>query len=294
MKKFYKDIAFSTVCVVFALIMVVGICSCENLSSAPNEPKWHDDHMGIAHALGTADGRTETNSLEALEDSYERGFKVFETDFCLTSDGYLALRHDFEADSYFSFEQDMDDTPVMSKDEFLSTPIKGIYTPILFNDLIDFMNQHSDVYVITDSKCSDKETVVKQFTKLKEIVDSTGNKSLYDRIIVQLYSYDMLEYVESVYEFKNYILTLYQMENVNYSKAGRFCKANGIDVITMPQESCNAEISSKLHTYGLKVFAHTVNRIRTIESLNAYHGIDGFYTDYISPKDHEKYGYANK
>ncbi len=294
MKKYSKKITLTAACMALAALMIIGICSCENASSAPKEPKWHDDHVVIAHALGTVDGRSETNSLEALQDSYERGFKVFETDFCLTSDGYLALRHDFEEDSYFTFEQDMDDTKVMSKDEFLSTPIKGIYTPILLDDLIAFMNEHNDVHIVTDSKSSDKETVVEQFKKLKEIVEATGNPTLYDRIIVQLYSYDMLEYVESVHQFKNYILTLYQMEDMSYGKVGRFCKAKGIDVVTMPQESCSLKTSEKLHEYGLKVYTHTVNRIKTVDSLNAYHGIDGFYTDYISPNDLKKYGFERK
>lgn len=294
MKGYAKLISIVMGCVVLAALFVVCICSCDSASSAPPVPGWYDDNVVIAHALGTIDGRTETNSLEALCYSYDRGFKVFETDICLTSDGYLALRHDFAADSYFTFEQDMDDTPIMSKEEFLSTPIKGIYTPILLDDLIAFMNEHSDVYIVTDSKSTDKETVIKQFAKLKETVDRIGNSGLYDRIIVQLYNYDMLDWVKEVYDFKNYILTLYQMKNVNYNKVGKYCKEQGIRVVTMPQENCSAEISKKLHSYGVKVYTHTVNRIRTVDSLNTYHGVDGFYTDYVSPKDLEKYGFERK
>jgi glycerophosphoryl diester phosphodiesterase len=59
------------------------------------------DYTLIAHAGGTLFDRdgamlTYTNSKEAIEQNYRRGHRVFEIDFSLTRDGYLAAVHDWE------------------------------------------------------------------------------------------------------------------------------------------------------------------------------------------------------
>ncbi len=41
----------------------------------------------IAHALGEADGKIETNSKEAFLTSWQNGFRAVEADFTYTSDG---------------------------------------------------------------------------------------------------------------------------------------------------------------------------------------------------------------
>lgn len=256
-------------------------------------PQWCRESMVIAHALGSVDGRCGTNSLEALEESYERGFRVFEADIILSSDEALVLRHDFESDSYYNFEQHMDDTPVMSKNEFLNTSINGIYTPMLFETLIDFMDSHKDIYLVTDTKNIDEKTIKKQFSMIKSIVDRK-NPELYERIIVQLYNYEMKAIIDDICKFENYILTIYQMANVDYNRLGRYCNKNGIAVVTMPVERVKKEHSDILHSYGVSVYTHTVNRIKLIESLHLYHNVDGFYTDYISPADVEKYKLTRK
>ena len=294
MKKITKGIWGGICAVVLGTILILSICSCQNVKSEPSVPEWCKENTVFAHALGTIDGRSETNSLEALEESYERGFKVFETDICLSSDDYLVLRHDFAADSYYTFEQAMDDTPVMSKDEFLSTPINGIYTPILFDDIVDFMSKHDDVYIITDTKSTDEKTVLKQFVKLKEVVDRKKDPELYERIIVQIYNYDMKKTIDKVFKFDNYIFTLYQLGDADYNKVAKYCRENGIAVVTVPMEKISKEKSALLHKNGITVCTHTVNRIKSIESLNLYHGIEGFYTDYVSPEDLQKYGFKRK
>ncbi len=252
--------------------------------------KWHESNMVVAHALGTVDGRVETNSEEALTESYERGFRVFEADLSLTSDNELVLRHDFDDTSYYNFEQDKTYTPHLTKNEFLSNPINGIYTPMTVDDIVKFLAKHKDTYLITDTKCTNKEDAVKQFTILKKTIDKANDPSLYSRIIVQLYNYDMKSWVESVTKFDNYILTLYQMTNIDYNKVGKYCRDNKIEVVTMPQESCKRERSQLLHDYGIKVYTHTVNKILDLQSLLNDVNVDGFYTDFISPDDLKKAG----
>ena len=49
----------------------------------------------IAHAGGQFNGATYTNSLEALDQNYEAGFRAFEIDLSFTSDGELVCLHDW-------------------------------------------------------------------------------------------------------------------------------------------------------------------------------------------------------
>ncbi len=255
-----------------------------NSSKIP-EGKWHKNNMVVAHALGTIDGRTETNSMEALLESYERGFRVFEADLSLTSDNELVLRHDFDDNSYYNFEQDKTYTPHLTKNEFLSNPINGIYTPMTVEDIVKFLAKHKDTYLITDTKSTNKNDTVKQFKKLKTAIDRENDPTLYSRIIVQLYNYDMKAWVDSVAKFDNYILTLYQMTDIDYNQAASYCKKNKIDVVTMPMESCHRTKSQVFHDKGIRVFTHTVNKIVDVQRLLNDYNVDGFYTDYISHDD---------
>lgn len=47
----------------------------------------------IAHAGGQIDGHIYTNSLEALNNSYNEGAKIFELDIRETKDGYYVGKH---------------------------------------------------------------------------------------------------------------------------------------------------------------------------------------------------------
>ncbi|MDR1388703.1 MAG: hypothetical protein LBJ31_01825 [Treponema sp.] len=66
------------------------------------ERSWRGkEQLLIAHAGGALFGAggetlTYTNSLEAVEQNYMRGHRVFEIDFSLTKDGKLAAVHDWD------------------------------------------------------------------------------------------------------------------------------------------------------------------------------------------------------
>ena len=52
----------------------------------------------ILHAGGvTPNGILGSNSLEAVEHSYDNGYRVLEIDFCWTEDNHLVCVHDWDA-----------------------------------------------------------------------------------------------------------------------------------------------------------------------------------------------------
>lgn len=54
----------------------------------------------LAHALGGIDGQTYTNSKEAIENSYNKGVRLFEVDVKLTSDNKLVCVHGWSKKDY--------------------------------------------------------------------------------------------------------------------------------------------------------------------------------------------------
>ena len=53
----------------------------------------HEPLRFIAHAGGRIEGMNYTNSLEALNNSYKNGFRLFELDIIETSDGEFVAAH---------------------------------------------------------------------------------------------------------------------------------------------------------------------------------------------------------
>ena len=218
------------------------------------EVPWYESSAIIAHALGCIDGRNESNSAEALAQTYERGQTVFEVDLIFTSDGHLVARHDFADDSYYTLEQKKPENPVMDLETFIATPIMGMYTPITIGDIAEFMREHEDVWIVTDTKYTDEETVRRQFEALCKAFD--GDSRL-DRVIVQIYNMGMYDVVHEIYPFKNYIFTVYQLAERDFNAIGKFCAERGIAVVTMPSSTADANVTSLLHSYGLHVCAHS-------------------------------------
>lgn len=247
---------------------------------------WYEESAIVAHALGSVDGRCESNSLDALVQTYSRGQRVFEVDLTLTSDGFLVARHDFADDSYYTLEQQKPDNPVMDLDTFVSTPIMGIYTPATIDDIAKFMAEHDDVWLVTDTKSTDEGAIRTQFERLCQAFDSD---SRLDRVIVQIYNMQMYEVVRDVYPFKHYIFTVYQLAERDYNAIGRFCAENGIAVVTMPSSTADAGVTELLHSYGLHVYVHTVNRITTMGTMLSYGLCDGFYSDYVTEPELASY-----
>ena len=267
------------------------------LSVAAAQPalaaNWQKGNPLIAHALGEADGKIETNSKEAFLSSWENGFRVVEGDFTYTSDGVLVLRHDFEASgSYYRLEIEPQGELVMDRKTFLEEKAVFTQTPITAVDLLGLMQEYTDMYLVTDTKDADEETVKRQFADLKRIAVNMGAPELLDRIIPQIYHEDMLTWVREVYPFEQVIFTLYQIDEPNYAEIADFCAEKGIDTVTLYYSRAEKEIIDLFHAKNIRVYVHTVNRYLMLKDL-LERGADGVYTDRIKPYELEWVGLEN-
>lgn len=235
----------------------------------------------VAHGLGAINGVAITNSKEAFIANYEKGFRVFEVDLQYTIDGYLVAAHDFN--NPYVNTTNMDLKNGVTYLEFISNPVFNEYTPLTFEDVVKLMAEYEDVYIITDTKYTDANTINKQFNKMVEITKNIDEKIL-DRIIPQAYSYEMYSYIDQIYNFKSYIITLYLMKEVDEDYLTKFAYENGIGVITMDIYRATDSLIGKLDDYGIKVYVHTIN---TEDAVTFYKnkGVSGFYTDTLVPKN---------
>ncbi|KAF5068135.1 hypothetical protein DSECCO2_246370 [anaerobic digester metagenome] len=244
---------------------------------------WQDGNPLVAHALGESRGKIETNAKEAFLESWGSGFRAMEVDFTYTSDGVLVARHDFEADgSYYRLEQDAKSPLVMDRNTFQTSKICFDQTPLTAVDVLSLMVEYPDVYLITDTKDTDKATVEKQFKDLKQIAEAMEQPQILNRIIPQIYNEEMYDLVKDIYPFQEWIYTLYLNYYPDYPKIAEFCEAKGIGTVTIENARVTKDVVDTLHAKEIKVYAHTINRYKQFQDLLAL-GIDGIYTDRIKP-----------
>lgn len=249
----------------------------------------------VSHAGGQLDGVNYTNCREAFEQSYsDRGHRVFEADLELTSDDRLVLRKDWEPYLYRYLGQ----TPPegaregnpLSLEQFRKLKIRDQYTPMTIDDLFQFMADHPDTFLITDSKYTQLEIVEKQFRLLVEAAAPFGYNLLL-RVIPQLYNEAMYDLVDRIFPFPRYIYTLYQ-SNASDEEVLAFVKEKGISIVAAFPERGHSALAKELKKIGSALFIHTINDPAVVrERLRM--NVDGFYTDTLSSHEIEKelYGY---
>ena len=214
------------------------------------------------HACGRYNGESYTNSLEALESTLKHKVKAVEVDLNFTSDGYLIGAH-YSSGSYAYVQS-------LSK-----------YTILTAEVLLEKLAAKEDIYLIGDTKTANARKVYK---KLVDICIENGYDSMLDRIVPQIYSEEDYEAISKVYDFKEYIFTLYRIAGKNtakYKKVALFCKKNHIKTVTIPKAYVKKSVCKIFKKQGIKVFTHTVNSKKQVKKYKKM-GVYGVYTDYTS------------
>lgn len=243
------------------------------------------DYRIVGHALGSIDGHRATNSLEAMAVNYiDNNIRVFEADMILTSDDRLVLRHDWLAYLYDLLDQTSSkgkESVPLTYQEFMSLYSFGRYEPMGIEELAYILQKHQDIYVITDTKYTDAETISKQFRILVDSVNKI-DASILDRLVIQIYNNKMYDLVTEIYPFKNIVYAVYANLD-SQDEVIEFCKEKGIGVVAIPVEKINSQYVERLNENGIKVYVHTVN---TEEEKNNYKnmGAWGIYSDYLTGK----------
>lgn len=150
------------------LILLFTLSACSNIGRK-------GEYEFIAHAAGAIDGKTYTNSLEALNNAVEKGYRYIELDFIFTADSVLVAAHSWEKFNEITGCSHLGDTaPALA--DFLSRRIYSTYTPITAADAQRFFLAHDSLFLVAD-KISDAKVLNRYFSLIK------------NRTVVEAFSY---------------------------------------------------------------------------------------------------------
>lgn len=222
----------------------------------------------VIHAGGEIGGMLGSNSLEALDFTYSKGYRFIEIDFVLSSDGHPIALHDWS--SYYS--DSLTSTPI-SKAEFENVKIFNRFTSLTLDSLVEWMRVHPDVYIITDIK-EDNVNVLRHI--------ANEHPEVVSRLVPQIYQYD--EYVPvRAMGYSNIILTLYRLPTYNEKANGKqnaaFAIKHNLLAVTGDVTLAKDGFVKAFVSAGVPLYVHTVNdEVEQQKYLDM--GITGVYTDY--------------
>jgi hypothetical protein len=179
-----------------------------------------DPYGFVAHAFGSVDGHTYTNSLEAFRRNYARGFRVFEVDHVLLGDGTALAAHDGTESSYGltkSFKESTWADVVRAGRKYL-----GTYTVLRSQDILRLMIDHPDIYIIGDFKYS-RTDLLRAYVRQ---ADALGRPQLIERLFPHVATQEELYADRAFYPLRNYVLALYMTQF-----KGRYEDWKAIDVV---------------------------------------------------------------
>lgn len=219
----------------------------------------------IAHAGGGINGLKYTNSLEAMEQSIEHGFKMIELDLLISSDGRIVAVHDWKS---FHEMTNSNNTGSISYKEFESKTIYDKYKTLNISTAIDILDEN-DVVLVTDK--------IKNLALLsKYIIDK-------DKSIIEVFSID--KYNEAIeLGFNNVALNI----DLNTPFILEWIDLNKIKTVTYRGDNLDSLGSEykkaiELSNMGVSSMIYSTNDL-DLDGIKAS-GIGNFalYVDFVMP-----------
>ncbi|MFK5971735.1 MAG: hypothetical protein QM485_00470 [Flavobacteriaceae bacterium] len=195
----------------------------------------------IAHAGGEVNGIKSTNSKQALDQNYKKGFRLFELDIIETSDGELVAAHDWKMWARFT---DYQGTLPPSHAEFMKHKIYGDYTTLDLKGINDWFRAHPDATLVTD-KINDPIAFADQF------VDK-------NRLIMELFSLMAVEEAS-----KNGITAMISQEPLMSMASDKlnYLSINAITYVALSRRiiASQTKLLLQLKEQGIKVYVYNVS-----------------------------------
>lgn len=264
----------------FAIIIIASVVVVIYIRHKQMEP-WYKKHTLIAHAMGGIDGNIYTNSLEAFQYNYDKGYRVFEIDLLETSDGVLVGQH-----SWNNYKETTDGKRyIPTSEEFLSNDIAGGYTGLSFEDVLRLAKEYSDIYVVTDTKKTKSDGAREATMHMLDVAKEQDMEDVFkEQFIVQVYNKKSYQAIKDLIDVEHIIFTFYRMDIEKYYKAAEFCSDEGIPVITYKYNRWKKEVQEKIDELGLVTALYTVNN-REVAIKYVQNGVSYLYTDDLEPSD---------
>lgn len=209
-----------------------------------------DTKRFIAHAGGEIDGKTYTNSLDAMNLNYRKGFRLFELDIVKTSDNFYVAAHDWKHWAGIA-EYDGDLPPRLKT--FMRHKIHGKYLPLDMNTINVWFAEHPDAILVTD--------------KVNTPADFSNKFIDKNRLMMELFTWD------AVYEgiksgIKSAMPTGHILGQIHGDKIAYLKKLGITDVARTRRDSDSQNgLVKKMADSGINVFAFHINYDEGIDEV---------------------------
>ncbi|WP_157892977.1 glycerophosphodiester phosphodiesterase family protein [Marinicella sediminis] len=224
----------------------------------------------IAHAGGGYLDTAYTNSIDALNQSYERGFRLIEMDFSWTADEQLVCLHDWESTHKKLFgNKPAEPLSLQAFEQQLAAhPHWQVCTAAT---LAVWLAVHADVRIITDIKHHNLKGIRKLITDHPQIKA---------QLIPQFYQPQEYQQLREL-GFVDLIWILYQYKGSKQSVV-ELSQDMELMAVSMRSRQAKSRTLQKLRKKH-RLFVYTINQSRTLEKLHLRYGVSGFYSDFLSP-----------
>lgn len=226
----------------------------------------------VAHAGGGINGKTYTNSFEALDANIQNGFQYFELDFSFTKDERLVCLHDWEHSFKRSFGFETDEKVTLKEFNAL-VKNKSEFHKCTADSLAEWMKENPAAYIVTDVKENNIEA-------LMVMLQILPNAKV--RVIPQVYDPVNLEAIKDL-GFEKIIWTLYKFSGDNDEVLDWVEKFHTSMAVTMPKSRAQSTLPKELEERGIPSYVHTINTRQEEEKYIDKFGITELYTDFLLP-----------
>lgn len=226
----------------------------------------------VAHAGGGIRHQTYTNSLEALNHNFLKGFRYFELDFSFTSDDRLICLHDWKKAFRQSFGFETDKIMTLKEFEDLVEKQSRLHKCTL-DSLADWMRKHPQAVIVTDVKA-------RNIAALKMILK--GLPDAEERIIPQIYNPANFKIVRKL-GFQQIIWTLYRLNPSDDEVLRWVEKFTHPFAVTMPKRRAVTDLPMELAARGVPTYVHTINKPQEAKKYLQEQRVSEVYTDFLPP-----------
>ncbi|MBF0442081.1 MAG: hypothetical protein HQK54_09265 [Oligoflexales bacterium] len=229
-----------------------------------------DEKHFIAHAAGAMGDQLYTESLEALDSSYSRGYRLIEIDLNSTSDNVLVGIHDWQ-----TWRENVDTkllgTGIPTKEQFFTYKPYPKLTPLDYPAIAKWFDEKKDAILVTD--------------KTEDLEYLANNTPFRDRLMVEVFSFE--KYVEALkLNIRKPMLSYDSIRLVaRPDEIYSFVDSWKVSYFTLSTSDLKSEteVIKNLRNKGVCVWLY---KTEDPKYMNDYLkiGIFGFYTDYFFPE----------
>jgi glycerophosphoryl diester phosphodiesterase len=175
----------------------------------------------IAHELGSIDGYAYTNTVEAFERSYAKGFRLFECDLVRLRDGTVLVAHD-HLEALYGLKKSF--RSATSRD-VAGLHYRGKYTVMNARRLIALLRRYPNARLILDTKW-DHLLILKTLVRVAH-----GDRQVLDRLVPHVADQGNIDAVRAIYPFRGMMLATYRLRHPSIQGIIDLYRTNGLSAV---------------------------------------------------------------